>query len=303
MAALAGVGATSSRAASLASPAREVHVWEKEELTFTSDRTFSNPSTNAAVWVDLTGPGFGKHACGFRDEGNTFRIPIAATTPGTWRWESGSKPSGSGLASNSGSFVATECTEEEMHENQLRRGFPWHIKMKDGTVVRSARLRWGTGSAADVKNEGGMPFFFPGKVPGYEDVFPDINRINPEYFKCADRKVDYLNSQGFVPFIEVMRRDASECWKKYYSWPEPYSRHIEYVWSRYQANNIVFSPIHLDTLHDRISTRDYVEAIDLGGCSVKSKVSGKIHLPDFSSDIDWRLKPVYQGPSAARKTT
>lgn len=142
-------------------------------------------------------------------------------------------------------------------------GLPWLIKMNDGTVVRSAWLEWGTGSAENVKNEGGMPFFFPGKVPGYENVFPDINRINPEYFKYADRKIDYLNSQGFVAFIEVMRRDASECWKKYYSWPESYSRYIQYVWSRYQANNTVLSPIHLDTLHESIPARDYMEAIDL----------------------------------------
>lgn len=140
---------------------------------------------------------------------------------------------------------------------------PWSVKMKDGTCVRSAWLQWGTNSAKDVRNEGGMPFFFPGKVPGYENVFPDIDRINPEYFKYADRKIDYLNSQGFVPFIEVMRRDASECWKKYYPWPKSYTRYIEYVWSRYHANNTVLSPIHLDTLSNSISVQDYMEAIDL----------------------------------------
>jgi hypothetical protein len=114
-----------------------------------------------------------------------------------------------------------------------------------------------------MNNEGGQPFLFPGKVPGFEKVFPDVDRINPEYFKYLDRKIDYLNEQGFVPFIEVSRRDASECWKKYYSWPDSYSRFIEYIWSRYQANNTVLSPIHLDIIQESITVPDFVNAIDL----------------------------------------
>ena len=140
-------------------------------------------------------------------------------------------------------------------------GRPWHIVMNDPehTTVRSAWLEFGTGpdartgSAKNMRNEGGRPFLFPGRVPGYENVFPDVNRINPEYFKYLDRKIDYLNQQGVVPFIEVSRRDASECWKKYYSWPDSYSRFIQYVWSRYQANNVVLSPIHLDIIQESIT--------------------------------------------------
>lgn len=122
-AALAGVTATSSHGASSASPAHKVHVWEKLELTFTSAHAFSNPYTDVTVWVDLKGPGFCKRVYGFWDGGNTFRVRIVAIAPGIWRRKSGSKPSDSGLASESGSFVATEWTEEEMQENPLRRGF------------------------------------------------------------------------------------------------------------------------------------------------------------------------------------
>jgi len=100
--------------------------------------------------------------------------------------------------------------------------------------------------AKDMANEGGRAFLFPGKVPGYEDVFPDVERLNPEYFKALDRRIDYLNSQGFIPLIEVARRDLTACWAKYYPWPDSYSRYVEYVWSRYQANNCLFSPVHYD---------------------------------------------------------
>jgi hypothetical protein len=129
------------------------------------------------------------------------------------------------------------------------------------TTVRSAWLEFGANSAKNMDNEGGRPFLFPGKVPGYENMFPDVDRINPEYFRYIDRKIDYLNEQGFVAFIEVARRDSSLCWKKYYQWPDSYARFIEYVWSRYQANNTVLSPIHLDIISETVGPDEFMKAI------------------------------------------
>ncbi len=77
-----------------------------------------------------------------------------------------------------------------------------------------------------MDNEGGRPFFFPGKVPGYENYFPDMGRINPAYFKYIDRKIAYLNANRFVPFLEASRRDASLPWYQYYKWPDSYSRYL-----------------------------------------------------------------------------
>ena len=124
---------------------------------------------------------------------------------------------------------------------------PATLKMSDGTVLRSAWKQAGTESAKDMHDEdGNRAFLFPGKIPGYEKYFPDVDRINPKYFRNMDRKIDYLNNQGFVPFIEVSRRDIGQGWKKYYQWPQSYMRYIQYIWSRYQANICLFSPIHLD---------------------------------------------------------
>ncbi len=321
-----------------------MHIWEKQELTFTSRHSFSNPYTDVTVWVDLSGPGFRKRVYGFWDGGNTFKVRLLATAAGKWKWRSGSEPSDAGLAGKRGAFDAVDWSEEEKRENPLRRGFlqatpdhhalqladgtpffvqgdtwyaaatnrfrwyddnrersigpaagfkdyvrfrkaqgynwvniiaafpnwntdglPWHIVMNDAehTTVRSAWLEFGTGSAKNTTNEGGRPFLFPGKVPGYENIFPDVDRINPRYFQFMDRKIDYLNAQGFVPFIEVSRRDASECWKKYYSWPDSYARFIQYVWSRYQANSSVLSPIHLDIIQESITVPDFQQAIEL----------------------------------------
>ena len=350
--------------------AAPVHVWEKQELTFTAVRTDSNPYTDITVWVDLTGPNFHKRVYGFWDGGQTFRVRVLATAPGTWTWRSGAAPADAGLAGKTGSFTAVSWSEDEKRANPLRRGFlrptanhhaleqadgtpffvlgdtwwalgtnryrwyddaterplgpdagfkdyvryrkaqgynwvnmiaafpnwmtdgqPWHVVMNDPdkTTVRSAWLEFGTGdsprtgSAKNMDNEGGRPFQFPGKVPGYENMFPDVDRINPEYFQFVDRKIDYLNDQGFVAFIEVSRRDASLCWKKYYSWPDSYARFIEYVWARYQANNTVLSPIHLDIISESVGPDDYRKAIDL--------VKAKYGLPPFGTLLSANANP------------
>ncbi len=127
--------------------------------------------------------------------------------------------------------------------------------------VRSAWQQVGTESAKDMHNEGGRPFLFPGKVPGYEDVFPDVDRINPAYFRYMDRKIDYLNAHGFTAFIEVARRDVSLCWRTYYDWPTSYARYAQYVFSRYQANHCILSPIHFDYHGMSIPSRVYLEPI------------------------------------------
>ena len=317
-----------------------VHVWEKQEITLTANRSFNNPYTDAVVWIDLTGPHFSRRVYGFWDGGKIFRIRLVATEPGEWKWTSGSNPTDVGLDGKHGEFHADPWTDAELLENPLRRGFlrpsrnghaletadgtpflvqgdtwwaagtnryrwyddnrtrplgpdagfkdyvryrkaqgynwinmiaafpnwqtdgkPWHVVMPDGTTVRSAWLEFGTGSAKNMDNEGGRPFQFPGKVPGYEQMFPDIDRINPAYFDAIDRKIDCLNQQGFVVFIEVSRRDASLVWQKYYPWPDSYARFIQYVWSRYQANNVVLSPIHLDIISETVGPTEYDKAI------------------------------------------
>jgi hypothetical protein len=314
-----------------------------QELSFQAKNSYKNAYTEVTLWVDLSGPGFNKRVYGFWDGGNSFRVRVVATKPGTWAWKSGSTPNDAGLSGKAGSFTAIDWTEKEKTENPLRRGFlkpstnghalnnadgtpffiigdtwyalsanrfkwydddnkerpigpqagfkdyvryrkaqgynwvnviaafpnwktddsSWHMLMNDSarTTIRSAWLEFGTGSAKNMDNEGGRPFFFPGKVPGYENFFPDMDKINPEYFKYLDRKIAYLNANGFVPFIEASRRDAGLLWYKYYGWPESYTRYMQYIFSRYQAYNTVLSPVHLDIIDETVSPDDYTAAI------------------------------------------
>lgn len=132
-------------------------------------------------------------------------------------------------------------------------------KAKD---MKAAQDAFRNAPAKEEYNEGGRPFFFPGKVPGYEDVYPDVERINPEFFKYVDRKVDYLNELGFVVFMEALRRDQTEAWKQYYSWPGSYARYVEYMFARYGANNTILSPVHLDLNPTAMPSSDFLPAIN-----------------------------------------
>ena len=100
-----------------------VHVWEKQELTFTAANSYKNPYKDVTIWVELKGPGFSKRVYGFWDGGKIFHLRLVATQPGTWTWKSGSNPEDPGLAGKSGSFTAVAWTEAEKNENPLRHGF------------------------------------------------------------------------------------------------------------------------------------------------------------------------------------
>src|SRR5690242_16903573 len=104
--------------------ASPVHVWEKQELTFTSARSYANPYTEVTLWIDLLGPGFRKRVYGFWDGGTTFRVRVLATAPGKWSWNAGSVPSDTGFSGKSGSFTAVDWTDAEKEQNPLRRGIP-----------------------------------------------------------------------------------------------------------------------------------------------------------------------------------
>ncbi len=138
------------------------------------------------------------------------------------------------------------------------------LKTDEGIILRDAWHQAGSESAKDMHDENGnRVFLFPGRIPGHENYFPDVDRINPEYFHNFDKKIDYLNAHGFIPFIEISRRDIGPGWKEYYEWPESYTRYIQYIWSRYQANNCLYSPIHFDWENNTIPADDWNIASNL----------------------------------------
>jgi hypothetical protein len=82
-------------------------------------------------------------------------------------------------------------------------------------------------------------------IPNREGL-ADFDRIIPQYFQSLDRKMQYLNEQGFIPILETVRRDVCPPWKAYFDFDESYSRFVQYMVARYGAYNFIFSKIHFD---------------------------------------------------------
>jgi hypothetical protein len=140
----------------------------------------------------------------------------------------------------------------------ITAGFP----SPPGMVLTKERLDYNRLSAKDMHNEGGLPFSYPGVIPGYEDMYPDMTKINPGYFKVLDKKLDYLGEYGFTPFLEAIRRDATQAWFNYYPWPGSFLRYVFYIFARYQANNLILSPIHYDYGKDGIHPKYFNDVMD-----------------------------------------
>ena len=316
-------------------------LWEPCELILTASGQYANPYMEVDVWIDLKGPGFEKRVYGFWDGGSTFKIRYTPTAVGEWSYISGSSVGDDGLCGISGSFSATDWSEEEKAAVPSRRGilrpsenghgfvhpdgksffmigdtwwatptyrfkwsdddkqrpidecyfkdlvkyreeqgyntiamlaahpswandeFPPLVEIEPGIFARDAWQQRGTESAKGMHNEGGRPFMFPGNIPGYEQLVPDLSRINPDYFRHMDKKVEYLHNRGFLSFIETARRDISTVWKKYGGWPGTYTRYIQYLFARYQTYFCLLSPIHFDWPACSIPSREYNEPINL----------------------------------------
>lgn len=128
----------------------------------------------------------------------------------------------------------------------------------DGVYLRNAWEKFGhwapnakvttadgaTTTAKDMHDElGNRPFEL---MPGRDDGLANFDRINPAYFRSLDRKMRHLADEGFVPFLEPVRRDNCPSWKAYFAFNASYGRFIRYLIARYGAYNLVFSGIHLD---------------------------------------------------------
>jgi hypothetical protein len=128
---------------------------------------------------------------------------------------------------------------------------------KDGVFLRNAWEKFGswapnakistadgaTTTAKDMHDEqGNRPF----EVFEDREGLANFDRINPKYFASLDRKMRHLSEEGFVPFLETIRRDNAPSWKRYFDFNASYSRFVQYLVARYGAYNLVFSGIHLD---------------------------------------------------------
>jgi len=137
-------------------------------------------------------------------------------------------------------YPSTYADSNKIYLRNAWEKFGYDVKDTKGVDAASY---WGSFTAKNMRDEfGNLPFEMSKDHKGVSD----FTRINPEYFKSLDKKMEYLSRQGFVALLETVRRDVGPSWKAYFDFNETYSRFVQYLISRYGAYSIVFSGIHLD---------------------------------------------------------
>ncbi len=230
--------------------------WSEAEIT-------QNPNRRGFVRATANG-----HALRYADGTPFFLLGDTWLAASTWRlpWK-GAQPSQDYVPAEGISFEEAVAFRKRQGFNSVSfiAAFPnWAADHhgatyanQDGVFLRNAWEKFGhwapnakistadgaTTTGKDMHDEqGNRPF----EVFTAREGLANFDRINPAYFASLDRKMRHLAAQGFVPFLETIRRDNAPSWKRYFDFNASYSRFVQYLIARYGAYNLIFSGIHLD---------------------------------------------------------
>lgn len=214
--------------------------------TWLAGATCRLPFRNAITSDDyIPGPGMGfEDAVIYRKNQGFNSVSMIASFP---NWESDYNPST--YADSNGIFIRNAWEK-----------FGYDVFGAPGFDASGGLSYWGSFTAKNMRDEyGNLPFEISKEHKGVSD----FTRINPEYFRSLDKKMEFLSEKGFAALIETVRRDVGPSWKAYFDFNETYSRYVQHLISRYGAYNIFFSGIHLDWIPKEFSltAEDFNEAL------------------------------------------
>jgi len=204
--------------------------------TWLAGSTWRLPFRNAPTSADYRpGPGIGfEDAVMFRKHQGFNSVSMIAAFP---NWEADLNPS-------------TYADENGVYLRNAWEKFGYDVAEGKGTDASGGLSYWGTYTAKNMRDEyGHLPFAMSEAHKGVSD----FNRLNPAYFQSLDRKMAFMDKQGFVPLIETVRRDVGPSWNAYYDFNKTFARYAQYLIARYGAWNFLFSGIHLDWIPEDFS--------------------------------------------------
>jgi hypothetical protein len=241
--------------------AAPVPLWGRWEAAFGA-REGTAPEADFAV--ELTAPS-GKEwtVAGFWDGGTTWRVRFMPDEEGRWRYRTAAR-AGTGLDGKAGTFVCRRAAGRPgvwLRHGPLRvSSNGHHLQHADGTPffwlgdtvwsgpARSARIDWATylddragkhfsviqfntlcpWRAADADAEGRVAFTGGRKI-----------RINPEYFRRLDERIDAVNARGLLAAPVLIwantRDDPGNALPE-----DDIIRLVRYQVARYGANHVVW---------------------------------------------------------------
>ncbi len=197
--------------------------------TWLAASTWRLPFRNAETFDNyVPGPGMGfEDAVMYRKKQGFNSVSMISCFP---NWDSDIHPS-------------TYADSNNIYIRNAWEKFGYDVKDAMGVDASGGSSYWGSFTAKNMRDEyGNLPF----EMSKVHKGVSNFTQINPEYFKSLDKKMKFLQKQGFVALLETVRRDVGPSWKAYFNFNETFSLFFQYLISRYGAFNIIFSGIHLD---------------------------------------------------------
>lgn len=240
--------------------------------TWLAGSTWRLPFRNAPTSPNyLPAPGIGfEDAIQYRKNQGFNSVSMISSFP---NWEADLNPS-------------TYADENGIFLRNAWEKFGYDVTKDRGTDASGGVSYWGSFTAKNMRDESGnLPFAPFEKRKGLSD----FDRINPAYFQSLDKKMQYMSAEGFVPLLETVRRDAGPSWNAYFKFNESFARYVQYIISRYGAQNFVFSGIHLDWIPKDFSltAKQFNEALIYHFTTYGPPPFGQIHtsLIDHSTYV------------------
>ena len=250
--------------------AQDAKQWAKHEISFTSSKEYENPVYNVKEFkISFQSPsGREKVVRGFWDGGRDWKVRFLPDETGTWTWKTECSDNGNlGLHAKTGTF---ECKPNPSQETIFQKGTVGHEPGKyyfthnDGTpffwlactawngALKSTDEEWEHYLSQRKKNHYNVIQLVTTEWRGCDKNAEGLTaiegagylRINPEFFKRIDQKIDEANAKGMVVSPVVL-------------WALPFGqgRHLnpgyilpleeavllaKYIVARYQGNHVVW---------------------------------------------------------------
>lgn len=198
-------------------------VWTKQEIQFESYKTYDNPVCDVReLRIELTAKsGRKKVVRVFWDGGTDWKVRFLPDEIGTWKWDSlCSDKENKRLHNQRGTF---ECFQEKL----LQKGAIQHesgkscLSYNDGTpflwlacngALKSTGREWGHYLSQRKRNNYNTIQFVATEWRGGDKNAEGLTaidgtgylRVNPEFFKRIDKKIDEINEKGLLASSVVL---------------------------------------------------------------------------------------------------
>jgi hypothetical protein len=244
--------------------------WHKFELTFTSDIEYENPVQDLRVMeATFTSPsGEVKTVNAFWDGGKTWKVRFMPWETGTWTYSTEcSDLKNTGLGNRRGSFTCNVVSSDKdiyIHGPLNHPPGTYFLVHQDGTpffwlactawngALKSSELEWESYLKQRVENNYSVIQFVTTQWRGCDKSSEGLVafegcgkiRINPEFFRLIDKKIDRVNDYGLVaaPVIlwALQTGSGRELSPGYYLPDDQAILLAKYIVARYGANHVVW---------------------------------------------------------------